>query len=382
MKYLKKTAGYFILASQFVLVTSCLEPFNPRIPSSENNILIVEGYINIGPGKSIFKLSRTIAVGTVGAVHESGAEVSIVNDEGQSFSVTEIADGNYETGELNLSANRAYELHIRLDNGNEYVSQRLPAKVTPRIDSIYWKASEAIDIYVASHDDEGDTRYYQWSFDEDWQIRSAHRSLYMWQGDTIVNRPTQEQNQMFDCWKAAKSRDLIFGSTARLETDHMYFRLRSLPHSSEYTQVRYSMLVRQHALTLEHFNYLTLVQKNTTQVGSFFDPMPSEVRGNIVNVNNPDEMVVGYVGVYTTEQKRIFISSHQLPSHPQQERCDVNEFKVATEFPVIANVLQQPSLWIPFSTYIDQDGWTWLVVMDQYCLDCRLRGTSERPDFW
>jgi hypothetical protein len=384
MKYLQKAACYTLIFLQgLVFSSSCIEPFNPRIPSGENNILIVEGYIRAGSGKSTFKLSRTVPVGTNNLiVAEENAIVSIVSSADEHFPLPEVADGIYESADQNLPTDQEYELNIRLTDGSEYVSQRLPVKVTPVIDDLRWEWTDAIDIYVSSHNSENNTRYYQFDFKEDWQIRSQYQSLYKWDGDTIVSRPAQERNQMYNCWKSASSKGLIIYSTTRLESDNVDFRLTRLPQAGERTSVRYSILVNQHALTEEHFNYLTLMQKNTTQVGSFFDPMPSEIRGNIVNVNNPDEMIVGYVGSYTSESKRMFINNYELPSRPTQDKCATEDFKLSTDFSAIASLLTEPSIWIPVGTFVDREGSVWLTVMEQYCLDCRLRGSSTKPDFW
>ncbi len=55
------------------------------------------------------------------------------------------------------------------------------------------------------------------------------------------------------------------------------------------------------------------VQRNTEQLGSIFDALPSETGGNIHNTADPTEMVIGFIGTSTETEKRIFINRTQLP---------------------------------------------------------------------
>src|SRR5262249_19773162 len=130
--------------------------------------------------------------------------------------------------------------------------------------------------------------------------RSPFTSDFMWDGDTIRPRQPVEQVKMRTCWGSFSSNGPQFYSTAHLAGVWAPHRLTSIAHGSDRLRVRYSINVRQHVLTEDHYNYLALMEKNTRQNGTFFDPMPAQLRSNIHNVTNTDEIVVGYVGVYTT----------------------------------------------------------------------------------
>ncbi len=47
-------------------------------------------------------------------------------------------------------------------------------------------------------------------------------------------------------------------------------------------------------LTPEAFKYWNKVSLLLTQSGSFFDAPPGAIRGNVTNVNQPEELVLGY----------------------------------------------------------------------------------------
>ena len=54
------------------------------------------------------------------------------------------------------------------------------------------------------------------------------------------------------------------------------------------------------------------MKKNTSGTGGLFAPQPSEVRGNMTSLLNPDENVIGYVNVVTKTSKRLFIPEMEL----------------------------------------------------------------------
>jgi hypothetical protein len=121
------------------------------------------------------------------------------------------------------------------------------------------------------------------------------------------------------------------------------------------------------------------MEKNTTQVGSFSDPMLSELYGNIRSVSNPEETVVGYVGVYTTESKTFFILNSELPLVPVQPNClVVGKIHLVDKQTVEALI----DNYIPIDTELDEGGQVLLTMMEKPCLDCRVYGSSVKPDFW
>lgn len=48
------------------------------------------------------------------------------------------------------------------------------------------------------------------------------------------------------------------------------------------------------SISLEAYNFLFLLQQQTVQVGSTFDPPPAPIYGNIVNADNPEQLGLGY----------------------------------------------------------------------------------------
>ena len=73
----------------------------------------------------------------------------------------------------------------------------------------------------------------------------------------------------------------------------------------------YSINVKQYALSHEAYLFFEKIKKNTEQLGSIFDPQPSELQGNIHCITNPAETVVGYVDISEEKVQRNFYQEYE-----------------------------------------------------------------------
>jgi Domain of unknown function (DUF4249) len=366
-----------------LLVSACLEPFSVELPAEELGSLVVEGYINAGHGVSVFKLSRAVPVDNTDQLvdRETHAIVQIVNDRNERFPLTELQDGLYTTEELDLPTDALYRIDITLAKGRKYQSDLMPVKITPEIDSVTWEWGNQLKLFVHTHDEAASTLFYRWNYKEDWQIRSPVGSPFTWKNDTIQNRPKAEQNIMLNCWKSSTSKGILMASSLALQTDAIKFNIISLPLGAEETSVRYSVIVDQHALLEADYNYLQLMSRNSNPTGSFFDPMPSQLYGNVKSLDDPEEQVVGFVGVYTTVTKTLFIDNNELPQVGGGFQCRFEELLQTDRF-AWEKIFDQDSLWVPHKTWIDGEMKKWMQVINRSCVDCRVYGSTKRPDYW
>ncbi|HEY9195951.1 MAG TPA: DUF4249 family protein, partial [Mucilaginibacter sp.] len=150
---------------------------------------------------------------------------------------------------------------------------------------------------------------------------------------------------------------------------------------------RYSVLVRQYAITSAAFNYFELLKKNTEQIGGIFDVQPSELTGNLHCINNPDEPVIGYVTVGAVTQKRIFIDRSNIPGNWVPDNpygsCELHTLLYARPIPnTNQSINEVANLVYPgFEMVIEPTGGGYITASSQ-CADCTLRGTSIKPSFW
>jgi hypothetical protein len=371
-----------------VLLGGCKEKYVVKINAPANGYLVVEGFINTS-GNTDIKLTRSSGIDTPRYIPEPGAEVDIQMENGINFTLAEDYNGHYSIAGLSLDPSQQYRLHILTANGKEYVSDYSLVKITPPIDSVNWTASSnsvngnQVNIFVSTHDDQSQPGYYQWQFEETWKYHSNYNTDIEYQNGSLILRPVGDD--IFTCWRSDLSTSISIANTEKLTANVIYqFPLIQIPYNSSDKLIdRYSILVKQYALTRDWYEWNQKIKKNTEQLGSIFDAQPSETGGNIHCVTDPAETVVGFVGCTTETEKRIFIDRTEIPPGPISngyQYCQTDT--VAPSQPDIDLHFQGGGN-IPI-TFIYHNGF--LVGIESSvaeCVDCRLKGgTTIQPSFW
>jgi len=370
----------------------CKKPYSPQIKAASANVLVIEGVINIGTDSTIFKLSRTVGLSANTPTPELNANLTVESDQngGPVYSVNEIGNGKYASSGLNLDYTRKYRLRIKTQDGKEYLSDFVEPKLTPPIDSVGFNIkSDGLQIYVNTHDPENSTRYYRWDYNETWQFHAKYASTYISDGTNLVPR-TAAQN-IFFCFGNGASSNINLGSSAKLSQDIIYQSpVTLIPSTSEKIEMKYSILVRQYALTSDAFAFWQNLEKNTEKLGSIFDAQPSEISGNIHCLSNPEEPVIGYLSACLVQSKRIFVLNSQLPSswltvYPYSCDQDSNYYvHPITHHNDVADLIPLPSssvITVPFY-FPGSPKPNGFFSTSFECGDCTIRGTTKQPEFW
>ena len=362
-----------------VAMTACLEPYSPPEIKDDVNILVVDGFINTTNNSSQVYLSKAVPLSYNGETQAvSNALVQVEEENGASYILQELESGSYSLTNMNLDPAKRYRLSVRTNNDSKYFSDFIDLVPTPQIDSITWHASQqqpGIDIFVNTHDDSGRSKYYRWTFEETWLYRSNYGASYK------IVRGQVEWNELdiSRCFHNKPSTEIHVGSTVQLANDVIRnFPLVFIPVLSQKVSVKYSILVKQQSLTKEAYNFWTQLKKSTESLGGLFDPLPSQVLGNMYSENNSAEPVLGYFSGGQTTEKRIFINFSDLPTDLKlvtSANCPIDTILNA-EIKNYANIFLIGPYGNPFTLgYVKSDG--------HNCMDCRDDGgVLERPDFW
>jgi hypothetical protein len=147
------------------LLGGCLQPFQPPEVGGGRGFLVIDGFLNLDGDTTLIRLSRTqnLTDGEAPPAEER-AQVSIEGDGGTSYRLTEGTGGRYLLLNAVPDAGQQYRLRIRTAGGQDYLSEYVPVKVTPPIDSVNWQVgSEGVQLYINTHDPLASTRFYRWS---------------------------------------------------------------------------------------------------------------------------------------------------------------------------------------------------------------------------
>jgi hypothetical protein len=121
-----------VISFSAIVSSSCKKSYNPSIVSSGVSYLVVEGVIAAGGDSTIIKLSRTERISEADFVKkETGAKVTISDDQGVNFPVPEADSGRYTALPISLNTSRKYKLSIITADGKTYESDYVPMLVSP-----------------------------------------------------------------------------------------------------------------------------------------------------------------------------------------------------------------------------------------------------------
>jgi hypothetical protein len=367
-----------LLGCLTLLLPACVEPYQPAILNAPPSYLVVDGFIN-GDGITTIHLSRTYEVGArTSAPQESKATLFLEAEAGPRFALRETSKGTYASDKLTLEPGKRYRLRISTLPGQQYVSDFVPNLATPPLDSVSWRgADELVTIRVDTHDPKNATRYYRWEYEETWEIkpllvadqeyvRSSRTIRYVWMPYPML------------CWRTANSADLKLANTTKLTQDVVdNFTLLTIPSTSDRLFRKYSILVKQYALSKEEYAYWDLLRKNTENIGTLFDPLPSQLSGNVHCTTDEAQPVLGYVGAHTVQQRRIFISRDDIPRAWRYKTGYESCYPPDTIIKSQAITTFNSGLFVPVTELAGS-----YTFSTPDCVDCRLRGSAVKPDFW
>lgn len=368
----KSLIKYLVLFLTPLLFSGCVAKFIPEI-EEDRELLVVQGLLTNQNEPDTIKLSRSLPLGQkIDARPVTGSTVSISDDEGNSYTLSETNAGSYTTPPSFIrTPGRFYTLHIN-SGGLNYESFPMEMKPVPPIDSVYYEKSviekpfqsfkgvDACDIFLDTHDPTGNCKFYRWDFSETW----VFRLLYEVPNNT--------------CWISDNSHYVNVKSTAAFnESKVIRYPLIHISNLTDRLQTRYSILVNQYSINEDEFNYWEKISNIAVQVGSLYDIIPASVPSNIQCIENPGEKVLGYFSVSAKTSKRIYIQNNFAGIVNRYADCVTDT--ILDGKPTGLNervwILLTHACSFPCSPLYE-------ITTHKECTDCTLRGSIIRPSFW
>lgn len=364
---------------------NCQEPFYPPVETYGDH-LVVEGLLTDQPENQVVKLSRTFRLDTMMVLPERGAIVELISDE-NTMRLDEREPGKYVASYywLQGQVGAIYQLSIHTSDGNQYLSEPVKMKYVPPIDSIHWQWEEkpsleefgtldhhevlqGVQIYISTHDETQKTSYYRWDWEETYEFKAQFESLYKWDNDIRSIVPRLPEEQIFKCWNTVHNKAIHIYNTGYLSGSLVgSFPLHFVSNRTRRLQRRYSILVWQYGLSESGYTYFQDLKNISENTGSIFDNQPFQVRGNVSNINDSEEIVLGYFDVTSAQKKRIFINNAELPI----KYLGIGEGCEDSYEPYNLELVSSGE------QILLDESWT-----QRWCGDCTIEGVNKKPDFW
>jgi len=365
-----------------LVMTACVDPYPAPGSLGNTKYLVVDGYLNASKDSVSVTINYSVPLDEgISSPPEEGANVSITSSSGESISLNEVDRGLYVASNLTLNTSDNYKLHILTKAGTSYSSDAITLRPAPVIDSVSWKAElgtlePGIRFYVSGHDPTGQTNFYRYLYTEEWEYRADFNSDFKKDGYMPVVRMPNEQ--VYTCWKGSHSTEVIIVSTKNLTSDVVsMLPMTFINYGSIQLSRMYSINVKQMAISQTEYEYWQLIKKTTESLGGLFDPLPSQVTGNVHNDNNDKEQVLGWFGGGYVAEKRIFVSVNDIPAQLQHVVkdviCETKYFKLS-ELNQVGDLVWVSSVGIPPTGY---------TAASPACADCTfLGGDNKKPSYW
>ncbi len=304
-----------------LLLAGCIERIDLDESLSGERLLVVDGRITNADEPYSVRLTYTSpTLQTFEGEALTGAEVYITDEEGARADLFEAGSGEYITdpSAFRGQVGKTYQLHVVSPSGETYISSPETMPAVPPIDSIYYALASqnyqsslgtilqrwGVQFYLDAGSDADRAAYYQWDWRETYSFIAP------------LARPMQLVIPL--CFRSgSQARYLNVASTEDLRTDRIAKReINFVAKSGLQLQRRYSLLVRQYAITEQAYRFWANVQQQQIDGGSVFAPPPAPIPGNVRSVTNDRERVLGYFQVSAVTEKRIFVRRGEIPPGP------------------------------------------------------------------
>lgn len=388
-----------LILISFLLILSlrsCIDPYYLELDDYES-LLVVEGMITDEHAPQTIKLSRTYLNTNDPPDLVAHAEVRVLDENGVITDFHEFEPGIYlsDSALFKGRVGGTYTLHIKTEDGLEYVSDSCTMAAASSIDKLYYEVdSELFDngqveeqglrIFLDTENQGEASQYMRWDFEEVWKFRVPYPIFFQDLGYREYKRVHVENDI---CWRYEDSRQILIHSSAEQSSDLLsrkpiHFIASGL---SNRLLKQYSIQVNQYSLSQEEFWFWKKLREMTEDGGDIFEKQPFPIEGNIHCINNDDEKVLGYFQVSAVKRQQMYITKSQvdeldIPTY--EYPCDRILYHTRVLDPIIYYDLLSRG-YVLFWVLEDDFG---NAINFQFtsteCSDCSLTGIPERPSFW
>lgn len=317
----QKLSKYFIaLLLLAVFNISCTEVFIPEV-DVENEAIVVEGLITDGSGPFYVKISKTVPfnnnVSDLKPV--TGAKLTVQDSLNNFYSLFESMPGNYQLPSNFIPAiGSSYKLSVETQDGSIYESdfeKLLPPSKYDSIRSFYVQdkfvdknnntrivngADMRVDLFENITDDEKKLCRFktditiQYSFNYNLPDTIAwHYFCFGWETFNLNSTENLAPEKISSGNQYLKNHSLCFIPNSV----SMYGF--NMPDSAS---VSFYLRINQYTLNNNSYKFYQDANSQLSASGKIFDPVTSQLKGNIRCITNPEKVVLGLFEVSSVER--------------------------------------------------------------------------------
>jgi hypothetical protein len=395
---MKKIALYL---AGLLLTASCIYPFEPETPPVDR-CLVFEGNLVIGESSTMsVRLLQPLSGSIVTATDtwNINGEARVECTDGTVINGVPRLRGSNEVAFIfnltNASAKEAYRVWFTDDETKKvYRSNWMKVEKAPLIERIDFVPDDKnVKVRLTLTGPTDDTRYFCWTYTEDWEIHSDFLPLYLYRYGVdpynIRGQAYEEIQGEYDkyyCWNSSSSKELFVADTRDLNSRTLPARqIAEFGRTTPRCQELYCISVTAYGISADRYAYIHHMNEVSNIQGDLFSPNPSAMRGNLRCEQDSTELVLGYVGVCQTTMTRAFFEGTRyytgrvdnsvrfFPNLSEPLEAESNE-KGYDYFYMLGNR--------PLYLVADENGDEKMQWAPRRCVDCTVKGTKNKPSYW
>jgi hypothetical protein len=347
----------YISLSLFVLLiiyaTSCSEIFYPKTKSN-SELLVVDGVITDGNGPFVIKLNNAAPYGSDSSSTSNpvtGANLSIIDNNGLSCNLTETSAGNYTTpASFVTKVGNSYKLQIKTSDGSIYESnseQLLAPQTYDSIRSIYASkeylspdknslvslngADVRVDLFNAASSSQSRCR-----FTTGLTVQYIYTAQVPWYNkNDLVSKGIDACSFLQDFGWASNytvEQGINVTDENTISTNHQILNheIGFIPFNASYYQINVDLslvnpgistsatipnnaslyfyfIMHQYTLNDDSYAFYEAAKEQLNATGEIFDPITAQLIGNVTCINNPSKIAVGLFEVSSVVNSAFFM---------------------------------------------------------------------------
>lgn len=307
-----------------LLMSSCVEEYSNN-PTLKSEVLIVDGLITNQLEADTIEVSYSKGKGVSGEITPiQNCKLTVTTDDGKDFELKEDLPGKYYTPQnLVKLIGKSYRLKLTIPNGGIYESTFEKMSSVPPILKVYdtfdpkailktdgksYRKGNKVYINFQDPSEEANNYLFRYKYYEQISIcKSCGGSTLLADGVTCLPKylpkyPLYDYECDGYCW------DIIYENSINIFSD-VYTNGKAINGQLVATipWVNYTgalIEIKQYSISTEGYRFYNLLSLQGNKTGSLTDTPPAPIAGNIRNINNPQEAVVGFFGASSVNSIR------------------------------------------------------------------------------
>jgi len=308
-----KIAYYLIL---IILFTACQEVYYPDDIDANLKIPVIEGYIHDGPGPYKVELFWATEFNENSNTPIKNARITISDNFGHNAVLKETSNGIYKSNQEDISGTpgRLYTLRVELEDGSIYESIPTLMKTAKEIDSIYAEIGEkeyfsknfygeliikkinGLHVYASMNTGSGNKRFF----------RFYNRLVYQTHYYIYPECEFACEPIVVYCWSIGSLDDIVnIKSTFNSNSEQVIKRhnLGFLPYvynpvwqddtTGPIHPSGWIVTTTAYSISKNAYEYYNSVVKQLIAEERIFDPIPSQIKGNMYCLSDTSQIVLG-----------------------------------------------------------------------------------------